>query len=310
MADVEGKTVMQAPDGRLYRVAPNEVETVARDQGWKVADDGAVAARVKEREGYAKYGSTGQQAIGLAETAVRAATLGTIPSLTGSAAESRERANVLERESPTLATAAQIAPGAAAAIATGGAGLGVAAGLAAQGAIGGMSSLGAAQEEAFKRDERLSTEAAWGSFGSGVLLGAAAEGAGVMLAKGAGALRNRFVEAASGAARRAETEAFEQAGIVRPAKGLAKASDDPVAAAGIRQRANAARAEAQPELQQAIAEADAAHQAAASGIPSGIDLEGAASGDIVRQRHMVRDVAGARGLWKRRCRWRAAHWSP
>lgn len=292
MADVDGKTVMQAPDGRLYRVAPEQVGTVSRDQGWKVAPDAAVQERVVAREKYAKYGSTGQQALGMAETATRAATLGAVPSLTGNVDESRERAQVLGEESPVLSGAAQALPGVVAAVgagvATGGASL--AAGVAAQGAVGGFSNLGAAQEEAFRNDESLSTEAAWGSFGSGVLLGAAAEVGGAALARGAGAIRNRFVEAAAGSARKAEQQAFESAGIVRPAKDLAKAVDDPVAAATIRQSANEARATAQDELSTALGSADAAHAHMASTTGSGLELEDSVSGDIFHQRHAVRDI--------------------
>lgn len=49
MAEVDGKIVMQSKDGHLYQVAPEDVPTVARDQGWTVAGDAAVQKRLEER---------------------------------------------------------------------------------------------------------------------------------------------------------------------------------------------------------------------------------------------------------------------
>lgn len=253
---------------------------------------GATPEEIDQHNLAERRGTPGQVAQGLAETGVRAATLGNVESLDGDTEGARERAQFNEREHPALDTAASFVPGAAAAVGAGVAtgGLGLAAGIAAQGAAGGLTNLSAAQEEAFRNDQSLSTEAAWGSFGSGVLLGAASEVAGAALARGAGAVRNRFVEAASSSARRAEQSAFESAGIVRPAKDLAKAVDDPIRAATFRAEANEARASVQPELDSALADADAAHAHVASTVGSGLELEGDVAGDVFHQRHAVRDI--------------------
>jgi len=147
MAEVDGKTVMQSKEGHLYQVAPEDVPTVARDQGWTVAGDDAVQKRIEERAQYAQYGSTGQQALGAAETAVRTATLGAVPGF-GSAEDVAGRSKTLQQESPVANFLAQAVGAAAPALATGGAlgavglGEGVAAGALgtlAEGAVGGTA---------------------------------------------------------------------------------------------------------------------------------------------------------------------------
>lgn len=282
--------------GKQYVVrnpTTGDMQLLPVDAAHQAVADGmepATPEQINEYNLAQRRGTPGQVALGLAETGVRAISAGQVPALSSDVEAARERAQYNEKEHPVLDTAAQVLPGAAAAVAAGGASLPVAGAAAAQGAIAGMANLGAAQEQAFRADETLSAEAGWSAFGSGVLLGAATELGGAALARGAGAVRNRFVEAATSASRKAEAEAFERAGIVRPAKGLARSAEDPVAAAEFRGKATAARAEAAPELQSILEHADAAQQAVAHATPSGLELEDAVVGDVARQRHLVRDV--------------------
>lgn len=108
MATVDGKVVMRAPDGRLYRVPDDQVALQQQDQKWTVAPDAAVEARQAERDQYAQYGSTGQQALGAVETATRAATLGLVPGF-GSKEDVAGREGVLRKESPIVHGLAQAA---------------------------------------------------------------------------------------------------------------------------------------------------------------------------------------------------------
>ena len=241
-------TVMKAPDGRLYEVDSQDVETLQRDQGYQVAPEAEVTQRQTEREQWQKYGGIGQQALGLAETAARNATLGLVSGLAGDEQEQRERAAVVEEDSPILNAAAGVAPAVAAGVATGGAGLGVAGSIAAEGALGGWAGVGAAADEAFKHDQELSAEAALGSYASGFLLGGAAAGAVAGAGRALGATRNRFIEASGKAARKAEQEAFAASGVVRPVKGLSEAVNDPVKAAALRKAGQEARPLAQKRL--------------------------------------------------------------
>ena len=134
MAEVDGKVVMKAPDGRLYRIAPEEADSAAGNLGWKPASEEETAQRVAEREQYAKFGSTGQQALGALEQTVRTGTLGLIPG-SGTDAEIAGRESVLREHSPVVSFGAQALGAALPGIATGGAasGLAGAAGLGARG---------------------------------------------------------------------------------------------------------------------------------------------------------------------------------
>lgn len=286
--DVDELTVMQAPDGRLYQVPPDQVETVARDQGWSVAPDAAVHQRVAEREQYSKYGSTGQQTLGLAETAMRNATLGAVPGV-GDEEDIRGRANVVAEESPVLNAAAGAVPAIAATVAL--PELALPAAVAAQGAVGGLAGVGAAADEAFRHDKELSAEAAFGSFGAGFLLGGAAEGGARAIGSALGGVRNRFVEAAGRSTRKAEAEALEAAGIVKPVDGLSEAIKDPVKAAELRKAGKEAAPRAQKVLETelgALDEAEAAAHAMGSELPE-------ATGDAAAQRGAARKlIEGAR----------------
>lgn len=281
--------VLKSKEGRLYEVAPEEVATLQRDQGWTEAAPEEVARRTAEREQYARYGSTGQQALGLAETFARNATLGAVKGLTGDDAAARGRAQVTSEESPVLYGAAGLAPAAIAGVATGGAGLGLAGTVAAEGLLGGLGGVGSAADEAFKEDQDLSAEAALGSFGTGFLLGGALGGAAYGGGKLLGAARNRFVEASGAAARRAEKEAFEQAGIRAPGKGLAEAVADPAKAAKIRAKGQEAIPEARAGFQKGLADLEAAETAArARGVPGA-----APEGDPAVQRAAIRNALGS-----------------
>lgn len=148
-APAAGTVIMKARDGRLYQVAPDDVERASSQSGWVVAGDDEVAARVAEREQYAQFGGTGQQALAAVETAVRTGTFGLAPGLPGY----EQRAEVLREESPIISGAAQAAGAIAPALVTGGiaGGIAGAAGLGARG-VGVASTLaeglvgGAAEE--------------------------------------------------------------------------------------------------------------------------------------------------------------------
>lgn len=142
MAEVDGKVVMKAPDGRLYRIAPEEAESAAGNLGWKPASDEETAKRVAEREKYAKFGSTGQQALGAVEQTIRTGTFGLL-SGSGTDEEISGRESVLREHSPVVSFGAQALGAALPGIATGGvaSGLAGAAGLGARG-IGIASTLG------------------------------------------------------------------------------------------------------------------------------------------------------------------------
>lgn len=131
MAEVDGKVIMQSPEGRLYQVPKEQVALQQQDQKWTVAPDEVAQARQAEREEYAKYGSTGQQALAAGEQVYRTATGGLLPGI-GDAAEVAGRERVLRKESPVVSGAAQavgtvlpaLAGGALAEGAIGAAGLG------------------------------------------------------------------------------------------------------------------------------------------------------------------------------------------
>jgi hypothetical protein len=147
MAEVDGKVVLKSPDGRMYRVAPEEVEKATRDLGWAPASDDEAAQRQAEREHYAEFGSTGQQALGALEQTVRTGTFGLVPGSEGW----EDREQVLREHSPVVSFGAQalgaVAPGlatgglassAAAAAGLGRTGVGIAS-AAAEGLAGGLA---------------------------------------------------------------------------------------------------------------------------------------------------------------------------
>lgn len=129
-APAAGKVVMRSRDGRLYEVAAGDVATQQQNQGWAVAGDAEVQERVAEREQYAQYGSTGQQALGQAERFARTATLGAFPGV-GDPADIEGRQQLTREESPVTSFLAQAAGTAVPALVAGAAtgGLGAAAGL-------------------------------------------------------------------------------------------------------------------------------------------------------------------------------------
>jgi hypothetical protein len=152
MAEVDGKTVMKAPDGRLYRVPAEQVEQVSRDLSWAPASDDEAAKRQAEREQFAKHGGAGEQALAAGEQVLRTASLGVLPGM-GDDAEIAGREAVLREQHPVVSFGAQalgaalpaLAGGALAEGALGAAGLvgGEAAGAGALGARGaGLVSAG------------------------------------------------------------------------------------------------------------------------------------------------------------------------
>ncbi len=290
--DVDGKTVMRAPDGRLFRVDPAKVETVQRDQGWEVAPDEVAQERVQARAQYSKHGSTGQQALGLVETATRSATLGAVKGF-GSEDDIRGRANVVAEQSPILNAVAGAAPsviaGTAAAVATGG--TSIPAMMALEGAAGAYGSVGGLTDEAFRRDEELTAEQVFGAIGTGGLLGMAAGGLGGLASKGLGVARNRLVEASARATRKAQARAGEAVGLVNPGPQVFKAVDDPIEAAAIRQAADKARPGAVAQAQGAIDELDtlAATVPRSSGARA-IDDAFPAMDDAIRQSPPLRRI--------------------
>lgn len=223
MAEVDGKTVMQSKEGHLYQVAPEDVPNAARDQGWTVADDGAVQKRIEERAQYAKYGSTGQQALGAAETAVRTATFGAVPGF-GAPEDVAGRSTQLQQESPVTNFLAQAVGAAAPAIATGGALWAV--GLGAEGA-GLLASAGGAALEgtaggAATEIEQARQENRPVSVGNILMYGVGGELVGravpALLRSGVGVVRNRIAGAAAeggeGVLAGAERRALEASGDV------------------------------------------------------------------------------------------------
>jgi hypothetical protein len=211
MAEVDGKTVMTSKEGHLYQVDPADVPTVARDQGWTVADDGAVQKRIEERAQYAKYGSTGQQVQAAAETAVRTATLGAVPGF-GSAEDIAGRSTQLQQESPVANFLSQAVGAAAPAIATGGVlgavglGEGLAAGAVGAVAEGGIG--GAAQEVEQARQEQRPV-----SVGNILMYGVGGELVGraipAALRAGVGATRRALTQTGEGVLAGAERRALE-----------------------------------------------------------------------------------------------------
>ncbi len=299
--------IMRSPEGRLYEIAPEQVEAVQRDQGYVPASEEEVGERTGEREQYAKYGSTGQQALGLADAAVRNFTVGAFKGVPGSGTEDerRERAQVVQEESPVLYEAARLAPTVALALAPpllGGAamGSGVALGsrLAVEGLHGARASLSIEKDAAFLHDQELSAENAVGSMVGGFLLGGALSGAAAGAGKVLGGVRNRFVEASGKAARKAEQEAFTASGVVRPAQGLGEAIDDPVKAAAMRQAGNEARPVAQQKLVDELGAMETAELAAQQSTASrALDdaFPSSPTADIAAQRSATRNVIhGAR----------------
>ncbi len=202
MAEVDGKTVMKAPDGRLFRVPPDQVEKVSRDLSWKPASDDEAAKRQAEREQYAKFGSTGQQAIAAGETALRSATFGAIPG----GENWRDRDQVLRQESPVISMGAQavgtLAPALAAGALTGGAGAALGLGTRAAGLAAGAAEgiVGGAADEV----EQARAETRDVSAGNIFLYGLGGEIVGRALphalSRGAGKVRRALtaVEAATG----------------------------------------------------------------------------------------------------------------
>jgi hypothetical protein len=147
MAEVDGKVVLKSPDGRMYRVPHEEVEKATRDLGWEPASDDEAAKRQAEREQYAEFGSTGQQALGALEQTVRTGTFGLVPG----SENWEEREAVLREHSPVVSFGAQalgavgpglatggLASGAATAAGLGRTGVGIAS-AAAEGLAGGLA---------------------------------------------------------------------------------------------------------------------------------------------------------------------------
>lgn len=279
--EIDGKTVMKAPDGRLFQVDPAQAKDREQNLGWSVAPDEEVTTQEGAREAYAENEKPGNVALGLAETATRNLTLGAVTSLDGDEEGARSRAQHLDEEHPVLNTAAGIAPALAAGIATGGSSIPV------EAAIGGLGGLGAAQDAAFRHDQELSTEAALGSFIGGAILGGGVAAGGKVL----GAARNRFVEASGRVARKAEQEAFEAAGVVRPVKNLSEAVKDPIKAAELRQAGNNAREAVGKQMSDELITLDSAEKAARQFSPEVAEV----GGDALAQRSAARRViAGAR----------------
>jgi hypothetical protein len=282
---------LKSRDGALYEASsPEEAATLQRDQDMVLASPEEVAARTEERRLYGKYGGAGQQALGLAEAFYRNASLGVIQGLIGDETEQRERAGVTAEESPVLYAGASAAPAIGAGVLTGGAGLGVAGTIAAEGAIGGYAGLGAATDEAFRLDQELSAEAAWGAFGKGAILGAGAAGAVIGAPRlleatgGPRALRNRFAEAAGKAERRAEKAAFRGVGIDNPVDGLGDAVVDPAKGAKMRNKGRGAALDARKDFGETLEQLDEAEQAARRWAPKA----DAADGDPGVQRAAIR----------------------
>lgn len=282
---------LKSRDGALYEASsPEEAATLQRDQDMVPASPEEVAARTEERRLYGKYGGAGQQALGLAEAFYRNASLGVIQGLIGDETEQRERAGVTSEESPVLYAGASAAPAIAAGVLSGGAGLGAAGTIAAEGAIGGYAGLGAATDEAFRLDQELSAEAAFGAFGKGAILGAGAAGAVIGAPRlleatgGPRALRNRFAEAAGKAERRAEKAAFRGVGIDNPVDGLADAVIDPSKGAKMRAKGRGAALDARKDFGETLEQLDEAEQAARRWAPKA----DAADGDPGVQRAAIR----------------------
>jgi hypothetical protein len=263
VAEVDGKVVMQSPEGHLYQVAPEDVATVTRDHGWSVAGDDTVQKRLEERAQYAQYGSTGQQALGAAETAVRTATLGAVPGF-GRPEDVAGRSQVLREESPVTNFLAQAAGAAAPALATGGA-LG-AAGIAEAGAAGvvggaleGAAGGTAAEVEQARQENRPVSVGNILMYGvGGELVGRALP---ALLRSGASAVRGRLGQAATEAAGEgvlagAERRALESAADV--ADGVPLGPDRDVFLANahkeIIDRASERGAKALDQLHQDVAE--------------------------------------------------------
>jgi hypothetical protein len=282
--------VLRAPDGRLYEAPDDQAEALQRDQGMVPASPEELAQSETERERYSQYGGTGQQALGLAETFARSATLGGVEGLVPGESEEarRARAQVVQEESPVATEIAAQGPGIVAGVGaaalTGGASLPLLMGV--EGAIGGAGALGAAQDEAFRHDQELSAEAALGTFAQGAVLGAGTAGVLTGAGRAFGGIRNRFVEASGRAARQAEKEAFEAAGIRRPEASLGKAVNDPVERAAVIERGTAARTAVHSQLGEELRAAEAA-EAAVRQAPAPV---AGTAGDIGAQRAAAREV--------------------
>lgn len=243
MAEVDGKVVMQSKEGHLYQVAPEDVPTVSRDQGWSVAGDDQVQKRLEERAQYAQYGSTGQQALGAAETAVRTATFGAVPGF-GAPEDIAGRSTQLQQESPVTNFLAQAVGAAAPALATGGvlgaAGIGAeGAGLLARGGVAaaeGLTGGGSAEVEQARQENRPVSVGNILMYGvGGELVGRAIPG---LIRAGASGLRNRLASAAAetgeGVLAGAERRALEASADV--ADGIAVGPDRDVFLANAHQQ--------------------------------------------------------------------------
>lgn len=280
--------ILKSRDGKLYEVEDSEVALLQRDQGWVPATSKEIKNLESSQERFQRYGGAGEQAVGLAETAIRAGTLGQVSGIKGTEEEQRDRALETDDESPYLNMAAGIAPslvaGTAAAVATGGAS--IPAQIAAQAGVGAVGNLGMAHDEAFKHDQELSAEQAWSAMGTGALLGGLAEVGGQAVGKLGRLGRNRLVEASSGLARREEAAAFARAGIIDPVENLAKAAEDDVVAAGIRGKAAELRPMVKKEVDEALQEMYRAQEAVS--VPRNNSAE--AAGDVFNQRAATREL--------------------
>lgn len=113
MAGLNGKTAVVDQSGRMFLA---DDASAAIDQGYRPATDQEFAARQAEKAEQAKYGTAGQQALGLAEKAVGTGTFGLVNGLAGSDEDVAARKRQVEQQSPVLSFGAEalgLAPAAA-----------------------------------------------------------------------------------------------------------------------------------------------------------------------------------------------------
>src|SRR3972149_1119132 len=103
----ESNYILRNPaSGELRSVPGAEADEIAAKEGLEYA----TPEQIEKFNLGERRGGAGQVALGLAETAVRQATLGTVPSLSGDTEAARERAQYTGRELPTSTAIAGIAP--------------------------------------------------------------------------------------------------------------------------------------------------------------------------------------------------------
>jgi hypothetical protein len=196
VAEYAGKVALTDAEGRVFLTEPGEVEGALR-AGYRPASQGQLDEVVTKRQELNQYGTTGQQAVALAEKGLRTATFGGFEGF-GTPEENAARNRVVTEESPVLSFGAQAAGALVPALAasTGIGALGAAAGLGARGVqaasiIGEGFASGASDEL-----EQAYTEGRNFSVGNAVLFGVGGEVLGRavphVLSRGAGALRQRL----------------------------------------------------------------------------------------------------------------------